>query len=202
MSGIATAIVGTAALGAYSSRKASKAATAGAETSSAAQMAQLEYLKEVDKLPREYREAALTELAGQAGIGEGGTQQELIDRAKASPIYSAIMGGKEAGEETILRRAGATGGLRSGNVQSALGKFGADLQNQALLTAYSEEKSNLNRLAGLPSGASEIGQVTSNIGQTLGAGQIAAGQIQQQGFQNIGNTALTGLALGIQAGKI
>jgi len=202
MSGIATAVIGSAALGAYGASQAAKSSKKGTQVSADAQREQLAYLKEVDKLPREYREAALKELAGQAGIGEGGDQQAMIDRAKESPIYNAIMGGKQAGEETILRQAGATGGLRSGNVQSALGEFGTGLQNQALLTAYEEQRQNLQGLANLPSGSQQIGQVTSNIGQMLGAGEIAAGQIQQQGLQNIGNTALTGLSLGIKAGKI
>lgn len=210
MSGIATAIVTSTAVNAYGTYKAGKSAEEGAEMSADAQMAQLEYLKEVDKLPREYREEALRQMSERV-LEPGGRpgQAQMIEEAKASPLYSAIMGGQEAGEEAILRQAGATGVLRSGNVQEALAGFSSDLQNQALLQAYQEqvvtgqrELSELQGIAGLPSGTQQIGQTMANIGATRGAGEIAQGQIYQQGLQGLSNTALTGLSLGIQAGKI
>ena len=224
MGWIVTAVVGSAVLGAGATYAASEASKEGAKTQAAAQREgtalsveaqreQLDYLKEVNKLPQEYREQALTQLAGGVGIGEGPGQQEMIDRAKASPIYGAIMKGQGAGEEAILRNAAATGGLRSGNVQENLAEFSSGLQNNALLTAYNDQQNNLNRLAGLDTGTSQISNVMGNIGNTqaqgafgagqaMSQGQIAQGQIYQQGLQGLGNTALTGVGLGIKAGKI
>jgi hypothetical protein len=221
---VSAAVVGAAAIGAYASHEAGKASKKGSETiaeaqregtalSVDAQLKQLEYLKEINKLPQEYREQALTKLAGGADIGDGPGQQQMIDQAKASPIYGAIMEGQGAGEDAILRSAAATGGLRSGNVQENLAEFSSGLQNTALLTAYNEQQDNLKRLAGLDTGTSQISNVMGNIGTTqgqgavnagtaLGQGQIASGQIAQQGMQNLSNTALTGLSLGIQSGRI
>lgn len=200
----------------------------------------LDYLKEQDKLPTEIREATLPFLAATFGIPgyEGGYDMSMPERgdltaqAMQSPLYQAqvqnIQSGlgmaQQAGEDAILRNAAATGGLRSGNVQSNLASMNQDLQtqaamaqNQALMDAYMDQRSlfgedvalresEINRmlggmsgLAGLPSNANAIAGMTSNIGQTLAQGQTAAAQAQAAGSQqNIGN--LMGLGnLGIAA---
>jgi hypothetical protein len=171
----------------------------GTAASVASQNEALEYLKEVDKLPREFREQALKRLAGAAGVEGGtGTQQDLIDTAKASPLYSAIMGSRAAGEEAILRQGAATGGLRSGNMQDQLFSFNANLENEALLKSYNDRLQGLQGLAALPSNANNIATSVANIGNTKGQGIISAQQAdasQQQAL--IGN--LMGLA-GVGAG--
>ncbi len=131
--------------------------------------------------------------------GGRGSQQDMIDNALKSPLYGAIMGGKEAGEESILRNASATGGLRSGNVQANMYDYNTQLSNQALLQSYNQQMEGLQGLAGLPSLAPTIASQTSSIGQTLGQGQIAAANALQQGSQNqMGN--MMGLGqLGLQA---
>lgn len=68
-------------------------------------------------------------------------QQEMIDQARNSPLYGAIMGGRKAGEDAIMRKASATGGLRSGNVQENLYDYNTQLQNQALLKGYDQARS-------------------------------------------------------------
>jgi hypothetical protein len=135
--------------------------------------------------------------------GMGG-QQALIDQAMQSPLYQSLMGGQQAGEESIMRQAAATGGLRSGNVQEAMYDYNTQLQNQALLQAYNEQLSGLQGLAGLPSNASQIAQGMSGIGQTLAQGQVASAQAQQAGQQQginnlfgLANLGLTGYGLGI-----
>lgn len=155
----------------------------------------LDYLKAREEIPQQFREGSLSRLGGLYGLEGGvGSQQQLIDQAMASPLYGAIMGGQEAGEEAILGSAAATGGLRSGDVQSALYDYNTQLQNQALLESYNQQLQGLQGLAGLPSGASEIAGLTSGIGQTLGGGisgsgmatsqgQIAAAQAMQTGQQ-------------------
>lgn len=161
----------------------------------------LEYLKETEKLPQEFREGALSQLAGLYGVpgGTGGAlpgQQERIDLALQSPVYNAIMGGQKAGEEAIMRQAGATGGLRSGNVQENLYDYNTQLQNQALSQAYNQQITDEQRkiaglqgLGQLPSGAGQIAGMTAGIGQTLGQGIVGAEQSQQasnqQGWGNL-----------------
>lgn len=137
----------------------------------------LDYLKEREAIPQALREEALTGLGGIYGLESGeGSQEELIDRALASPLYRAITGGRAEGEEAILRNAAMTGGLRSGNVQDALYDYNVDLENRALLEAYNQQLQGLSGLANLPSMAREIAAGTSGIGQTLAQGQIGTAQ--------------------------
>lgn len=197
MSAIATAIVGGAVVGGaasiYGSKKASESAEKSSRAQLDAQMEQLNYLKEVDKLPKQYREAALTKLAGAYGAGdavEGGQggvegQQQLIDQARQSPLYGAIMGGQQAGEEAILRNASATGGLRSGNVQQNMYDYNTQLQNQALLQSYNQQLQGLQGIAGLPGQTENITNVMGAMGTTKAQGIQAQGQAWQQGLQGV-----------------
>jgi len=226
MSGIATAIIGGAVVGAYavsasakSSSKASKEAAAtqaaaqerAAMTEAGAQMEALDYLKEREKIPQELREGALQTMGGLYGLKGGiGNQQDLIQRSIDSPLYKSIMGGREAGEEAILRSASATGGLRSGDVNYNLYDYNTQLQNQALLASYNEQLMGLQGLAGLPSNAGQIASSMRDIGATQahgieGAGltqaqgSVAAAQIKQQGTQQAWGNVMGMANLGIQA---
>ena len=204
MSGIATAIVGGAVIGGVASNmaadKAASATEAATQKSVDAQMAELEYLKEVDKIPRQYREAALAKLGGAYGVGEPGAQAEFFKGLQDNPLYQSMIesgqAGKQAGEEAILRTAGATGGLRSGNVQSNLYKynteFDTDLRNKALLATYQDQIKGLRGLGNLPGQTENIANVMSNIGTTQAQGLVAQGQIAQQGIQGIGNALTSG----------
>lgn len=159
----------------------------------------LDYLMQREELPQELREDSLRQIAGTYGV-EGGTgsQQEMIDRAKGSALYSNIMGGQQAGEEAILRNAAATGGLRSGNVQENLYDYNTQLQNQALLQSYNQQMSGLGGLAQLPSLAQPIASATGNIGQTLAQGQIASAQASQDTSQNQFGNLMGASNLGMQ----
>jgi len=176
---------------------AADASREGAELQAQGQREALAYLKEREAIPRQFSEGALRGLGGLYGL-EGGTgdQQELIDRAISSPLYQSIMGGREAGEESILRSASMTGGFRSGGTQSNLYDYNVQLQNKALLESYNQQLQGLTGLAGLPSNTNAIAGQMAGIGQTLGQGEIAAGQAQQagkqQGFGNL--LGLGGLA--------
>ena len=171
----------------------------GAELTAQYQREALDYLKEREEIPQEFREGALKKIAGAYGVPGGeGSQQDIIEAALGSPLYGAIMGGQEFGEEAILRNAAMTGGLRSGNVQENLYDYNVQLQNKALLEAYNDQMRGLQGLAGLPNAAGQIAQQTSAIGTTLGQGEIAAGQAiqagKQQGFGNLMGLGALGLA--------
>jgi hypothetical protein len=150
-----------------------------------AQKEALDYLKEINKLPQQYKEGALSNLAGIYGL-EGGTgsQQDLIDRARTSPLYGAIMGGQEAGEEAILRNAAATGGLRSGNIQSNLYDYNTQLANKALLESYNQQLGGLQGLTGLATNEASIAQNMAGMGQTLAQGITGSAQARQNASQN------------------
>lgn len=204
MSWVAVAIGGAAVIGGAVSymgaESAADASTQAANTQAASQREALEYVKETEKLPQQLREGALKGIGGAYGV-EGGTgsQQDLINRAMSSPLYGEIMGGKEAGEESILRNASMTGGMRSGNVQANLYDYNVQLENKALLESYNQQMQGLQGLAGIASQTPLIAQYTAGIGQTQAQGQVAAGQAMQQGYQNIGDNTMAAANLGIQA---
>jgi hypothetical protein len=167
------------------------------------QREQLDYLKELDRLPREYRDAALTQL-GNAYTGDQAQQQTFIDRARNSPIYAAIMGGRKEGEDAILRNASATGGLRSGNVKHNLYDSNVLLENKALLTAYQDQIQGVAGLAGTPGYGTQVANVMGGMGDTVATGiaaegqadaqgQIASAQAWQQGIQGAGSAIGTGV---------
>ena len=204
MSAVATAVVGGAVISGYMAKKgADKAADASkdaAQAQASSEQAALDYQIEREALPRQFSEGALKGLGGIYGL-EGGTgnQQDLVNRAIESPLYQAIIGGQEAGEKSILRNAAMTGGFRSGNVQGNLYDYNTQLQNKALLESYNQQLQGLTGLAGLPNNTNAIANQMSSIGQTLGQGQVAAGQAQQAGYNQMGSNMMGMANLGIKA---
>lgn len=164
-------------------RDAGRAAERGAQLDADAQTDALDYLKERERLPRQYSESALTRLNDIYSGGSG--QQKLLEQAKASPLYSTLLG---QGEDAVLRNASATGGLRSGSAQSNL----ADNSQRALLQSYNQQLQGIQGMAGLPSNANNIASMTAGIGRTLGQGQIAKANAVQRGNENMTNLALQG----------
>ena len=208
---------GTAVAGAYGANRANAAAgdaadasLYGAELTADAQQASLDYLKEQNQLPTELRDQALTGLGDYFQIpGEQLNQQQLIDQAYASPLYNSIVSTQNAGEDSILRNASLTGGLRSGGSQNDLFEFNQQLHQDALLTAYNEQVgrqdyeralnlSGVQGLAGLDGNQNAIADLTSAVGATRGQGQIAAGQARQQGVQNSMDNMMGVAGLGLQ----
>lgn len=129
-------------------------------------------------------------LAGLAGPEE---QQAAIAAIEAGPQYQALV---RQGEEAILQRAAATGGLRGGTTQAALAEFRPQILSDLINQQYS-------RLGGLTA----LGQTTTqNIfgaGQAAAARQAAAGQtsaanisnlLQQQGAASAGAALARGQA--------
>jgi len=204
MSAIIVAVAGSAVVGGYIAKQgadnAADASRQGAATQAQSEREALDYMKERERLPRQFSEGALKGLGGIYGL-EGGTgnQQDLIDRATQSPLYQSIMGGREAGEESILRNASMTGGFRGGGTQENLYSFNTQLQNQALLQSYNQQLQGLQGMAGLPNNTNAIANQTSQIGTTLGQGQIAAGQAQQAGNQQMWNNMMGTANMGMQA---
>ena len=172
----------------------------GADVTAQYQSEALRYLQDVEALPRELRESALKRLGGVYGLPGGeGVQEEMIERARRSPLYEAIMEGREAGEEAILRGAAATGGLRSGGTQEALGRYASELERKALLDAYGQEMGGLEYMAGLGGYAPQIAQTMAGVGTTLGMGRTAAAQQEelekQRMIENLMGAGKFGLGL-------
>lgn len=178
---------------------AANAAKEAAQTQADYQREALNYLKQTEKLPQQLREGALTGLGDIYGIGGPESQNKFFSGLESNPIYSAIMSGKAAGEDAILRNASATGGLRSGNASYNLADYNTKLKNEALLSSYNNQVQGLQGLAGIQSMAPQIANATTGIGQTLAQGTTGAAQANQQYQQNQTNTLMGLGSLGLLA---
>lgn len=184
MSVVGDAIGGV--VGALTGSDSAKASERAADTSAAAQMEALNYLKEQEEVPSQFREGALGQLGGLYGL-EGGDPR-ADQNLRRSPIFQATQGQLPQQEEAILRNQSATGALRSGGTDLML----AQNQQRNELSAYQTSMGGLQGLAGLGSYAPQIAQGMAGVGQTQAQGITAGAQAQQQA---IGQT----LGLGMNA---
>ena len=202
-----TAIVaGTVAASAYSANRSAKASKKAAEAQTESSQKGIdEQRRQFDKLVSllsPYTKAGTGALKGQQnilGLGGAAAQRAAISGIEKSPYFQATA---KQGENAILQNASATGGLRGGNVQGALGQFRPQLLNQLVQQQYQ----NLGGITSLgQNSAAQTGnagmQSASNIGNLLQAGGAAqAGGIlgaQQAQNQFIGNlVGLGGAAIG------
>lgn len=182
--GSTVAAVGSSALSSSAASKASgRAAEAQSESQAQALAEQRRQYDATQKLLQPFVSAATPALAQQmAALGLSGpeAQQAYVTQQEQSPLFQAMA---RQGEEAILQQASATGGLRGGNVQGALGQFRPQLLNQFLEQQYGRLSGISTAGQNAAAGAGTLGQAASqNIGSLLqGQGQIAAGQALQQG---------------------
>jgi len=180
--GIST--VGSGAMQARSARKAGQAqersAEMGVEEQRAARLA-------TERLMAPYVQAGTGSLeAQQAILGLLGpeAQQQAYAGIEQGPMFQSLV---EQGEAGILANASATGGLRGGNIQAALGQFRPQMLQSMIQNQY-------QNLAGLTS----LGQASA-AGQA-GFGQQTAGNIAnlygQQGQARAGSALAQGQILG------
>ena len=143
-----------------SSMQASAAGDAAAIQAGAAEEGVAEQRRQFDSLQallKPYTEAGLPALEQQqALIGLRGPEAEraAIERISGGERFQELT---RQGEEAILSRASATGGLRGGNVQAALAQFRPQVLNQLIEEQY-------GRLGGM-----------TTLGQRSAAGVGAAG---------------------------
>lgn len=125
--------------------------------------------------------------AQQALMGMSGpeAQQKAIADIQNSPQFKSI---SEQGENAILQKASATGGLRGGNVQAALGQFRPQLLTQLIEQQYGRLGQMANMGQASAAGQAAMGQQQGvNIAGLLGQmGQAQAGGIMGQGAANVG----------------
>jgi hypothetical protein len=119
----------------------------------------------------------------QALVGVQGpeAQRAAISALEQGPAYQALV---QQGENALLQKASATGGLRGGNIQAALAQFRPQLLSQLIEQQYGQlgglSKFGQASAAGVGAAAQETG---GNIAQLLAAqgaaqagGQLAAGR--------------------------
>lgn len=142
--------------------------------------------------------------AQMAALGLSGpeAQAAFVAQQEQSPIFQALA---RQGEEAMLQKASATGGLRGGNIQGALAEFRPSLLNQFLSQQY-------ERLGGMTTlgqqSAAGVGSAgmtaASNIGELLGqAGQARAGAAlgAGQAWGNLASLPLQFAGMAYGAGK-
>jgi len=133
----------------------------------------------------------------QALLGLRGPEAEraAIERIRGGETFQALAG---QGEEALLQRASATGGLRGGNIQGALAQF-----RPALLSSLIEQQ--YGRLGGMTALGVETTGNLARLGQASAAGTGAAAQttganiatlLGQQGAAQAGAEIAQGKAFG------
>lgn len=206
---------------------ASSAAAAQTQASEAGIAEQRRQFDKVQELLKPYVEAGTGAIEGlepfaaagvpalqaqQALLGLAGpeAQRQAIQQLSTSPQMQALV---EQGENALLQRASATGGLRGGNVQAALAQFRPQLLSELIGQQYSrlggltalgqETTSNLARLgqasaAGTGAAAQESGANIASLLAQQGAAQAGAQMAQGKAFASI-PAAISG-GLGIFSG--
>ena len=100
-----------------------------------------------------------------AGLEGPEKQREAINALAANPEFQALT---RQGEEAMLQRASATGGLRGGNIQGALAQY-----RPQMLQSYIDQQ--YGRLGGLTALGQMTTQNLAQLGQASAAGQGAQG---------------------------
>jgi len=154
---------------------------AGAQSASAAagiaeQRRQFDAIRELLKPYVEVGVPALEQQRALAGLGGAGAQQAAISALESSPLFQAQV---RQGEEALLQRASATGGLRGGNIQAALAQFRPQMLQSEIERQYS-------RLGGLTSLGQQSAVGVGTAGQAMGSN--VANLLAQQGAAQAGGT--------------
>jgi hypothetical protein len=183
-----------------------KAAGSAADIQSGAAQAGIEEQRRqfdaLQALLKPYTEAGLPALeAQQAFIGLRGPEAEraAIERISGSERFQELT---RQGEEALLQRASATGGLRGGNVQAALAQFRPQVLNQLIEEQYGRlggmTTLGQRSAAGVGAAGMESGTNVANLLAQQGAAQ-AGGEIgQAKAYGQLFN--LPGQLLGFQYG--
>jgi hypothetical protein len=185
--------------------QASAAGDAAAIQSGAAEAGIAEQRRQFDALQallKPYTEAGLPALeAQQAFLGLRGpeAEQAAIERISGGERFQELT---RQGEEALLQRASATGGLRGGNVQAALAQFRPQVLNQLIEEQYGRlggmTTLGQRSAAGVGAAGMESGTNISNLLAQQGAAR-AGGEIgQAKAYGQLFN--LPGQLLGFQYG--
>ena len=190
-------LIGDVFGGITGAKQAGRAAERAGEIQSvAAQSGIDEQRRQFDKLVElmaPYVTAGGPALAGQQaliGLGGAGAQEQAIAGLAESPQMQALV---QQGENAILQNASATGGLRGGNVQSALAQFRPQMLNSLIDQQY-------QRLGGLASMGQSAAAGQAGAGTALGAN--VAGLLGQQGAATAGGQLAQGAVPGQTFGQL
>jgi len=118
---------------------------------------------------------ALEEQQALLGLRGPEAERAAIERIRGGETFQALAG---QGEEALLQRASATGGLRGGNIQGALAQF-----RPALLSSLIDQQ--YGRLGGMTALGQTTTQNIAGLGQASAAGTGAAAQTTGANVANL-----------------
>ena len=202
--GLIGASVGSSAISAKAQSSAAKdAANAQTSADQAGIAEQRRQFDKVQELLSPYVDAGDVGLQGVMDLigGNGaGAQQGAIEAIQNGPEYGILV---DQGEEAILANASATGGLRGGDVQAALGQFRPQVLSGLIDKQYGRfgglATSGQNAAAGLGGAAQSMG---NNVTQLLGqSGAARAGASLARGEAISGFTGSVNQGLGFGFGR-
>ena len=188
--GMIGASVGSAAVQASAAKKAAGAQTAASMAGIEEQRRQFDMVRGLLQPFVEGGTGAFRQQLDLAGVSGPEAQQAAITAIERGPEFAALT---RQGEESILQKASATGGLRGGNVQAALAQF----RPQVLSSLIEQQYGRLGGLAATGQ-ASAAGVGTAGM-QT---GSNISNLLQQQGAAQAGSALAAGQAFGNSIGNI
>ena len=181
------AILGSAGVGALSSRSAAKAQSRAAGQAADLQREQFERQMELQAPFREVGLRALNKLEGASEYTPFGMAQ-----FQADPGYGFRF---DQGQKALERSAAARGGLISGNTGGALQQFGQGLASQEYQNAFNRYQAErqarlgpLQSLAGVgQTSINALGQAGQNYASGMGEAIGAGGQARASGYMGAAN---------------
>ena len=185
--GIETAILGSAVLGAASSRSAAKTQANAAGQAADLQREQFDRTMEMQAPFREAGVRALNKLEAASEYTPFGMAQ-----FQADPGYGFRF---EQGQKALERSAAARGGLISGNTGGALQQFGQGLASQEYQNAFNRYQAErqarlgpLQSLAGVgQTSINALGQAGQNYASGMGEALGAGAQARASGYMGAAN---------------
>lgn len=189
LSGAAMAGLAIAGATVYAANKSAGAASDASQTQANSAQAGIDAtnqrFEQIQKLLSPYVTAgngALTAQQDLLGLNGAPAQQTAVNNIESMPYFQGLV---KQGENGILANASATGGLRGGNVQAALGQF----RPQLLASLIQQQFSNLG-------GISQLGQASAaGVGSAeLATGSNVAQLLGQQGAALAGGDIASGRA--------
>lgn len=181
---------------------ASEAAGIQAGASEAGIVEQRRQFDALQALLKPYTEAGLPALQQQQallGLQGPEAEQAAIERIRGGETFQALA---QQGEEALLQRASATGGLRGGNIQGALAQFRPALLNQAIEQQYGRlggmTQLGQRSAAGVGAAGMESGTNVANLLAQQGAARAGGELGEAKAFSGLFN--LPAQVLGFQYG--
>jgi len=170
-----------------------------AEAGVAEQRRQFDALQALLKPYTEAGLPALTQQQALLGLQGPEAEQAAIERIRSGETFQALT---QQGEEALLQRASATGGLRGGNIQAALSEFRPQLLSSLIEQQYGRlggmTQLGQRSAAGVGAAGMETGTNVANLLAQQGAARAGGELGEAKAFSGLFN--LPAQILGFQYG--